>query len=183
MAVLLQYAFANANPSTTAAGLTGSAYTNGSLFYFAKDAVDPTWEHGPAASTNIAQAVTNNSYCYFTATPDGGKKLDLASLTFICGKGGASVRGYGIRSSVDAYGSDLQTADVTAVWSSYDSISLDLSGASFQGLTSAITFRLYFYSPDTGSHLWTDNLTLNGTVGDAAPAGFTGLTVTKLLNG
>jgi hypothetical protein len=177
MANLLIYAFTagTANPTTTAAGLSGGACTNGSLYSFTANgdegfASKPNIVAAPPASTTTAAlAVTNNSYWYFTATPDAGKKLNFATLTLNAARGGSSTpRGIKIRSSVDSYVADLFSAALLTAPSTWTAINIDLTGASFQGLTAAITFRFYIWAPTTSNTVDADDITLTGTVADAA---------------
>jgi hypothetical protein len=182
--VLLAYTFVtNYSPTTTAAGLTGSDVTNGSLFNFARGSAGYVSDaellvYPASGATSQANAVSTSSYWYFTVTPDAGKRLDLTSLTMNMAKGStSSPRGYGLRSSIDAYAADIQTADLTQVRTTWEAVSIDLSGAPFQNLTSAVTFRMFIYAPTTSSAMDGDDLTLNGTVSDTS--GFTGLTVKR----
>jgi hypothetical protein len=180
--VLLAYAFdADLSPTTTASGLSGSNITNGSLSTCVWDAGLVLDTLSASGATSAATAVSTNSYYYLTATPDVGKVLNLTSLVFDVTRGGATTpRGYVVRSSVDSYASTLATADVsTQVPTFTTGVTVDISGASFQGLASAITFRLYIYAPNTTNDLLWDNVVLNGAV-DAV---FTGLTVKHYVTG
>ena len=178
MANLLIYAFTGStlNPTTTASGLTGSAATNGSLTSI--DQFNDGWASDPelvacppASTTTAALAVTNNSYWYFTATPNSGEKISLATLTLKAGRGGSSTpRGLKIRSSIDSYAADLYSHTIDTAIPTWSAISIDLSGAGFQNLTAAITFRFYVWCPTNSNSLDSDDITLTGAVADAAVA-------------
>jgi hypothetical protein len=77
-------------------------------------------------------------------------------------RGGAGTpRGYAVRSNADSFATNLSTADVQTVRPTYTPISIDLTGAAFQNLSS-LTFRVYSYSPAAGSSLDYDNIVVNG---------------------
>jgi hypothetical protein len=48
------------------------------------------------------------------------------------------------------------------VSSTFTNFSIDLSGPAYQGISTAMTFRLYGYTPATNLGLYYDNLTLSG---------------------
>lgn len=176
MTVLLKYAVTGStlNPTTTASGASGSALANGSLYSFTVAsqgyASDPEAKAGATSSgANMATALASNSYFYFTVTPDSGKHLDLTSLGFNCAAGtSVGVRGWGIRSSVDAYASTIATAVCATVRTTWGAVSVDLTGASFQGLTGAVTFRVYVYATTSTNTAEFDDITLNGAVATGA---------------
>jgi hypothetical protein len=174
-AVLSQYTFpaGTFTATTVFAGLTAGAVTNGpgnvcNPFEVSSNGYgsDPEFRFGPPnGRTTPALAIANNVYVYFTLTPTGGAKLNLTSLTFNVARGGAQTpRGYVIRSSADNYAADIVSADVTTQRTTWSPITVDLSGAAFQGLSSTITFRIYIYTPANGQTLEIDDLTVNGTV-------------------
>lgn len=172
MAVLLQYNFTtDLLPTTTATGVTGSQITNQSLSYFTIDTLgysaDPILVCNPIlGASTAALAVTNASYFFVTISPTNGNTISLTTMTFNIAKGGASTpRGYAVRSSADSYVANLATADVTTQRTTFTAVSVDLSGASFQNLTTNVAFRVYIYAPTDGNSLDIDALTINGTVG------------------
>lgn len=118
-------------------------------------------------STSEAQAVANDKYFTFSITPNPGRIMSLTSLDFNATRGGgATPRGYGVRSSANGFASDLSTADLDTARPTWTPISVDLSGPGFQNLTSAttLTFRFYSYAPSPGQSIDWDDFTLNGTV-------------------
>lgn len=172
MAILLNYNLeTDFSPSTQASGLSGGALTNASLSSFVRDTLGygtgttQGIANPPASTTTAALAVTNNSYFSLTATPTAGFSISLTSLDFKMARGGTSTpRGYVVRSSADGYSTNLATADITAQRTTFEDVSVDLTGASFQGLSSAITFRIYVYAPSSANSLDFDEVTLNGSV-------------------
>lgn len=179
MSVLAQYNGGAASADSADANITAGNLTkhanlttfnvNTTLGY----ATDPSYQAFPeGGATSQANAVSLSSYIEFTITPTGGYEMDLTSLTFKVARGGASTpRGWGLRSSIDSYAANIQTADCATQRPTYSDITVDLSGAGFQNLTAAITFRMYFYAPADTSSVDFDSLTLNGTM--TAPAGST----------
>lgn len=174
MAVLLQWNIAtDTAASTEADGVIGSVLTNASLSNFtlgsAGYAADPVLiANPPDDDTNtVAEAVANDSYWFFSIAPDAGKTISLTSLTFNVARGGASTpRGYAVRSSVDEFATNLATADVATQRTTFTPVTVDLSGASFQNLSSAVTFNIYVYAPVSGNSLDFDDITINGSVSD-----------------
>jgi hypothetical protein len=170
--VLSQYTFpaATFTATTVFAGLTAGAVTNNGqpIFEVSSNgyASDPELRvAAKAGATSQATAITQNSYVYFSLTPTGGVRLNLTSLTFNIARGGASTpRGYVIRSSADNYAANIQAADVATVRPTWTAVTVDLSGAAFQNLSSTITFRIYIYTTGTTATLEIDALTVNGTV-------------------
>lgn len=168
--VLAQYTITGdvLTPTTEHAGIDAGALTNASLSnfliqnvgYSTGTVVSPNPASG---ATTAATAVTNNSYFSFTLTPTEGN-MSLSSLTFKGARGGASTpRGYALRSSIDSYAANIATADFATqrtTWPASD-ITVDLSGAAFQDI-GAITFRMYIYTPGTGSSVDLDDITVNG---------------------
>ena len=176
--LLLQYNFTSSlSPSTTTSGVVGGAVTNESLTSLATEslgyATAPHIVCGPATgATDVATAISTNSYFYFTVNPIVGKSLSLATMTFNIARGGAATpRGYDVRSSADGYAATLGAAAVATVRTTFTAVSIDLSGAAFQNYTSPITFRIYLYSPATTNTLDIDDIIINGTVGEGGSAG------------
>ena len=112
-------------------------------------------------TTTAALAVTNNKYFQFQVTP--ATAVDLTSLSFKVARGGASTpRGWVVRSSIDGFFSDLGTNLVPTVTPTLTSESVSL-GSSFQNLNTAVTFRIYAFTPASGSGLFFDDISLSGS--------------------
>ena len=188
MAVLGTYIFGSANAGETGAGYPATSVASGLAMTDWADlpaattialvtglgyAAEPVLQYKTGTtSTSLAAAITNNQYNGFTVTPDSGKKMSFTTLTFNIARGGTSTRGYGIYSSVDSYASSLGNANVTTNRPTWTAVSIDLSAAGFQNVTSAITFRFYLYSSSNTSTLELDDIILNGTVADVSGGGF-----------
>ena len=178
-AILVNYSFTGvtqpdlntnitAPPASTAANLsvTDLNATGSSARLLASGILPDTIFLGNLLAT-AADSVSGNRYFQFTITPDSGYQLDLTSLTFDVSRGGASTpRGWVLRSSVDGFASDIATDTIPTVQPTLTAVSVGLGGASYQGLTGDITFRMYGYMPSQGPFIGLnfDNLNLNGGV-------------------
>lgn len=174
MAVLSQYNFnSGLAASSNDASITASVVTNIGCFSLVSGAAGYATNvliANPGANAiSQATAVSNNSYFYFTVTPTPGQTMNLTSLVFNAARGGASTpRGYVIRSSVDNFATNIAAGDLLSQRTVFNAHTIDLSGASFQGLNGSVTFRVYIYGPSTGVSIDMDDLTVNGTIGNAA---------------
>ena len=93
--------------------------------------------------------------------------MSFTTLTFSGARGSTSTpRGYVVRSSADNYAANICAADFTVQQPTFQTITCDLSGAIYQSLTSAVTFRIYAYAPSTSNQVQYDDITINGTVAD-----------------
>jgi hypothetical protein len=144
-------------------GYAPSATTSGDPgFWFAPDATT-------ANSTSAASAVSNGAFIAFTVTPANGYRMDLTALNFnIARGGGATPRGFAVRTSADSFAANVATADVATQRPTYTAVALNLSGVAYQDLTTPFTVRLYGYAPGTGQSLDTDDITLLGSVSAVA---------------
>lgn len=156
---------ANINSSTiTRTGLTASA--NGDRF----------------GSTNFSTsaAIDLTKYIEFTITPLAGYQMTITSVVFLYQRSGSGPLTFALRSSLDAYASNLGGAlagsDVTGT---------QTFNFSFSALTpscsSPITFRLYAYAaelttgtggPEDGGNTTNKDIVVNGSValcGSATP--------------
>lgn len=150
-----------ASPVSDAAGAVGieisSAATTPAGAPFLR--LDP---QGNAATA--AAAVTNNKYFQFVVTANSGFFLNLTSLTFNAARGGAGTpRGYAVRSSADAFATDLITASLDTVRPTYTAVNLPFTGPTYENLP-AITFRIYSFSPGAGQSVDYDDIVVNGSV-------------------
>jgi hypothetical protein len=121
-----------------------------------------------AASPDEATALANNTYWTITVTPNNGFRASLASLVFdVARGGGATPRGWYVYESVDGFtlGSALQSnPNDPDQRPTFGNVTVPLTAARFQNLTSPIEFRMYISTPATGQSLDFDNIVLNGTV-------------------
>ncbi len=126
-----------------------------------------------ADSANLSNTRNNAQYYSFTITPSSGYMLNLGgtgALTFDISKNQTITSwtfSYAVRSSIDAYASDLATGAVSAN-NSWASQSVNLSSA-FNSQASAVTFRMIVWDNATplasGFNFGNmDNVKLSGTV-------------------
>lgn len=173
MATLAQYSFTSTTaPTTQATNVNAGSILNQSLSAFAIEplgyATDNVLRCNPTdSSTTPAEAISTGNFFYFSIAPSAGKTLSLNSLDFNIARGGAATpRGYDVRSSVDTYATTLGTADIPTVRTTFTAVSIDLTGASFQNLSSSTTFRVFLYSPSSSFSIELDDITVDGTVAD-----------------
>jgi hypothetical protein len=133
------------------------------------------------ALTTAAAAVAADSYFTFTLTANSGYLLNLSSLTFDTARGGSGTRGFALQTSATGFSTDSSTninlagvvsagtsTSVTTTRPTYTPIVLDLSGASYQGLSS-LTLRIFSFSGAVSSSVDYDNIVFNGTAAAAVP--------------
>lgn len=176
----------NLNPAATDSNVTVTPIAvNSSVLLNNSGAASKNWTGGAntvfaaypaAACTSEAATVSAGGYFSFTLTPAAGQTLNLSDLQFDVANGANSgaglYRGYVLRSSLDNYATDLAAADPTGIPTTYvegatmQHITADLSGASFQGLTSGtpVTFRFYAWLTNASGARAVDfdNITVNG---------------------
>jgi autotransporter-associated beta strand protein len=148
------------------------------------------WPTGATTGSNVfTGSIDLAKYFEFTLTPDAGYELAMSSLTFGIGRSAAGTRQTEWRSSIDGFASTISTySNVNAgltntggVLTNPDSNSnwngniLDLSAPAFQSLSTAITFRVYFYNTEStsGTAGLQGPLSFNGTLTATGPATFT----------
>lgn len=105
----------------------------------------------------------NTKYIQWTLTPGSGDAINFGSLTYTSQASGTGPTNFAIRSSVDNYAADLANPGATGT-------TLSLTGAQFQGVASAITFRLYGWGAtgDAGTFSVND-FTFTGNIVTAPP--------------
>ncbi|MBE8727442.1 T9SS sorting signal type C domain-containing protein [Flavobacterium hungaricum] len=104
-------------------------------------------------------AINLNNYFEFTLTPNSGIGINFVSLEYdgqISGSGG-NFTNFAIRSSIDGFSSNISTPGSGGG-------TISLSAAAFQGVTSAITFRIYAWGAATSRVYGINDFTFNGTI-------------------
>lgn len=101
------------------------------------------------AASRVGTAVDpgDNDYFEFTITPDVGKKLNLEEFRFSTRGDNGGPANWSVRTSLDGF----TDAIYTNIGQSQGNNSVDLTGASFDDLTSAISFRIYLAGRTGGS--------------------------------
>lgn len=111
-----------------------------------------------ASGWNTGASIDLNDYFYFTITPSSGYKVDLTNFVYTGQASGSGPSSFAVRSSIDGYASNIGSPTVSGT-------TIDLSGASYQNLTSAVTFRLYGWASTGGAGTYSVNsFEFNGTV-------------------
>ena len=112
-------------------------------------------------------AIDLNDYFEFTITPNSGYKIDFVSFVYT-GQVSTGTPNFAFRSSLDGFTADIGSPNITGT-------TISLSGASFQGITSAITFRYYgFNFAASGTTYSINDFTFNGTVSSSCTPPTTG---------
>lgn len=88
-----------------------------------------------ANSWNTA-AIDLTAYFEFTITPNSGCTIDFTNFIYTAQASGTGATSFAFRSSLDGFASNIGTPTSTGA-------TIDLSAAAYQGIGSAITFRLY----------------------------------------
>lgn len=96
-------------------------------------------------STSATADLSGNDYMFFTIDPDLGYSMTLTSIDFNWQKSNTGPSDLVFTSSLDGHTSVIGTA-FTGLSNSNTGLSLALPSASFSGLTSAVTFRVYGYN-------------------------------------
>ncbi|ELR69999.1 hypothetical protein C900_04426 [Fulvivirga imtechensis AK7] len=127
-----------------------------------------------AYTWGATSSIDLNDYFEFTVTPDAGYSLTLTSLVFDGRYVDPIVNDtyfWTLRSSIDNFTTDIQApTGVAATQAASPSVqvdnTVDLTGGTFDNLTSPVTFRLYVYDVTNPNNFeWgIDNVDINGTV-------------------
>ena len=143
----------NGNPTSVLVRTTGVGY-----------ATEPVLS---AARANFNESsVRDNVYFTFSVAANAGNELDLSSLTFNVARGGAATpRDYDIRTSLDGFATSLTgIVAINTARPTFTAVSVDLSAAQFQNLTSPMTFQFRFFTAGVSQNVDFDDITLNGAV-------------------
>lgn len=151
----------NATPSTTSPSIAASSdlvqgNNNGTTTFITTTSVSSgytgasgTGNAGVAARTGVLNtAASGSGYVEFTLTPVTGQKVTLTAISFGARSTSTGPQAYTLRSSLDAYASDLATGTIvnTGTWVLKSHTGLNIAS----GVGTAITFRIYGYN-GTGS--------------------------------
>ncbi len=122
-----------------------------------------------APTASFAAAVAGNDYMTFTVTPDAQVSLDLDAFTFKASiSASTSVDEYAVTDESGTLIGSVVTISTTGQTTAYQSVSVDLSDSAFQGVSEAVTFRIYAWGRGTTSTSGTlamiDKVTLHGSI-------------------
>jgi autotransporter-associated beta strand protein len=189
---LVQYAMGSANAQVQDAVKTMSAGAltagTGVSLFNSTALVTPNYPAEPQLQVtavnngiDLASAIANQTWFTFTLTVGSGvTDLDLTSLSFNCGRGGASApRGFGVYVTTPTTTDEevVGATDVPTARPLYTAYNLNLAGlASLQNLTAGqvVTFKIPFYAPAAASSLEFDDLTVSGNVSPGIGAPYVG---------
>ncbi|GAB4340447.1 MAG: hypothetical protein OHK0038_19940 [Flammeovirgaceae bacterium] len=170
-------------PASNDANITASSVSVGSGVSVITFVAGTTPTAATAASSSNFTTSTSldaTDYFEFTLTPNSGYEIDFTSFTFDERRSGTGVRAWAVRSSVDSYASDISSGTIPDN-TNFRNQSVDLSGASYQNITTAITFRIYGYNAEASGGTWRiDNLTVNGTVNSTGASSDKDITAFKI---
>lgn len=145
---------------TVSAGITVSGISAGPGL----GATSNTGNRYNAAGWDSTSLVVTADYYQFTITPASGNKLNLSSFTYTGQASGSGPGSTALRSSVDGYASNIGTTSIGGT-------TISLTGAAYQNLTSAVTFRLYAWGASgSGGTFSVNDFSFNGTVIQLPPA-------------
>jgi hypothetical protein len=167
-AVLAQYTFPGPVPSlmvtTVDANVTAGdvSFAGGASTQFMVSDILAVNVLTPTANAP-ATAVSTGSFFEITLAPTSGNALDLTSFTFD-GAAATVGAGYVLRSSLDGYTTNVAAAPISTVYPAFSPYNVSLAAASFQGLTTPVSFRVYTFTPGTNPGAGYDNVTINGLV-------------------
>lgn len=167
-------------PNVTAGTIIGAPPVNNQPVVTLVRTVDQLYPMEPVLSAQRApfneSIDPENVYFTFSVSANVDHELDLSNLTFNVARGGAATpRNYDVRTSLNGvdFTSLTGVVEINTVRPTFTSVSVDLSGAQFQDLSSPLTFRIHFYSPDFTQNVDFDDITVNGLVASVSP-GLTG---------
>lgn len=182
--------FSGTTANVASFSYNGTAINNLTVGNLAKVGVTTSSSSGNSRASGWSTGATTGSdtflgtvdlgkYFEFTLSVDSGFTLDMSSISFGLGRSATGPRQWQWRSNVDSYaatigsytstnssltnsGGVLTNPDTNSSWTGNI---LDLSGSSFQDLSS-ITFRLYGFNSEatTGTGGLQGNLTFSGDV-------------------
>lgn len=155
------------NPITATDPSTANPYTNGQNVNASITASGIGRGTGIVASTALnrysatgwnSASLNATDYFEFTLTPNAGCEIDFTSFVYTGQASGTGPVSFAIRSSVDGYVSDIGTPNGTGT-------TINLSAASYQNVTGAITFRFYAWGASASTGTWSINdFTFNGSI-------------------
>jgi hypothetical protein len=145
-------------PEAVAGGLSVNPFTRGTGLSSASGAGTFS-ASGWSTGTLDAQ-----DYFAFSLTPESGWDMSLSQLSLDERRSATGIRAWSVRSSLDAFSSDLGYFEVpddadTRVGQT------TLLGLAFDHLESGVEFRVYGFGAESGSGTWRiDNVTLQGEI-------------------
>jgi len=110
------------------------------------------------ASSWNTTSLDTTAYFTFTLTPNSGFKVNFTDFVYTGQTSPTGPTSFAFRSSVDSFASDIGSPTATGT-------TIDLSGVTYQDVSSAITFRLYGWGASgTAGTFSVNDFTFDGTV-------------------
>ncbi|HEY8965828.1 MAG TPA: PEP-CTERM sorting domain-containing protein [Candidatus Methylacidiphilales bacterium] len=129
----------------------------------------------PLSTLNENTTIAGGTYISFTVTPNTGETLSLTSLAFKASASNSSTpRAFYVFSTANGASTPATTLLTDnngaggTLGTSLTSYSIDLSGAQYQNLTGAVTFKFYVQTPTLFQSISFDDIALFGTATTAA---------------
>ena len=164
------------NPTATAAGVSGSAITAGSVVltrdnFGSLPGTGSTVRTAGIKASNVegtseATSFASNDFFTFTLTPAAGQTLSLSGLSLDYGNAGADVRAFFVRSNLsDNFATTILTGSIP-VGPASTTAAADFSALpQYQNLTGPVTFRVYgIIDTNPARTLVYDNIIVSGSV-------------------
>ncbi|MEQ1676166.1 MAG: hypothetical protein ABL876_05680, partial [Chitinophagaceae bacterium] len=145
------------------------------------------WSLGATNGSDVfTGGIVTSEYYQVTLTPSVNYSIDINTITFTLQRSGTGIRQYSVRASLDAFGANLpasinpananlsvvptnifQVTDASTGANTGSTITLD---ATFDNLTSAVTFRFYGWNAEgAGGTFSIDDVTFNGVATFSGP--------------
>ena len=121
------------------------------------------------ATTWNTSSLDVDDYFELTLTPDPGYLINFNDFQYVGQASGTGPTNIAFRSSTDSYTANIGTATISGT-------TISLTGASYQGISSAITFRIYAWGGTGGTYSindfgFTGNVFSAGTITTSAVSG------------
>ena len=156
---LNRYIASEVTTNITVSRLTANAVTMGYASTFSTDSIALS---GNVVTTNLADALANDTYMTFTLTADSGYTLSPSFLGFGAYPGGSSPRSFGVYSSVGGFteGSELLSVSYDASATDVNQYSIDLSSLGGYDDLSTVEFRIYVQADTLNRSINISNIAL-----------------------
>ena len=134
------------NSNTNDVNLNASTITRGSGISAAAN-----FDRFNSENWTLNTSIDNTDYLEFSVSPLAGKMFSITNITVKCMRSGTGPLSFALRSSNDAYSTDIDAVVTIADLLTVQTLSYNTS---FTNLTSTLTFRLYGYNAEGTSGTW-----------------------------
>ena len=106
-----------------------------------------------------SSSINLNDYFEFILTPNSGYEIDFVSFVYTSQRSGSGPTNFAFRTSIDGFTSNIGAPTAGGL------TTIDLTAATYQSITEAITFRIYGWGASSGLGTFSVNsFTFNGLV-------------------